>query len=183
METNINPNVKLGRQERIEKINKVVSKLKDAESLVMNDYRGLTVEQISALRRELSPLGATLHIEKNKLIKIALSQEGFSEELNTLLEGPTAVAYVKGDISPVLKVLFKYNNDDAVKFSVKGACVDGVLLDSASAMVVSKLPSRDQLIGQLMGVMNAPLRDFALSLNDVIIRAARALQAIADKKG
>lgn len=178
METHI----KLGRQERTEKINKVVEKLQDAESLVMNDYRGLSVSNISALRRELTPLGATLHIEKNKLIKIALSQEGFPDDLESVLKGPTAVAYVKGDISPVLKVLFKYNNDTALSFSVKGACVDGVFLDKASAKAVSTLPSRDQLIGQLMGVMNAPVRNLALGLNDVIVRAARALQAIADNK-
>lgn len=174
--------IKAGKKERMAKVAAVTEKLKGASSLVLNDYRGLSVAKISELRRDIAPLGASLHVEKNKLVKIALEQEGFDQAINELLTGPTAIAYVNGDVSPVLKVLFKYSADKNISFFVKGACIDGTILDAEKAEAVSKLPSREQLIAQLMGVMNAPVRDLAMCMNDVVVRMARVLQAVADSK-
>lgn len=174
--------VKAGKKERMKKVAAVASKIQGVQSLVINDYRGLSVAKISELRREIAPLGASLHVEKNKLVKLALQQEGFDEAINELLTGPTAIAYVDGDVAAVLKVLFKYSADKAIPFKVKGACLDGSVLDASATEAVSKLPSREHLLAQLMGVMNAPVRDLALSMNDVIVRAVRVLQAVADSK-
>ena len=174
--------IKKGRATRIAQVQHIAEKVKDSESLIINDYRGLTVSQISEVRREIAPLGAKMHIHKNKLMKIALSEAGYPEEVNEHLQGPSAFTYIKGDVSPVLKSLFKYVKDDAYRFSVKGAYIDGVVVGEKKAEAISKLPSRDILLSQLLSVMQGPTRKLAVGLNDVIARLARVLKEVSNNK-
>lgn len=177
---NMKENIKKGRAIRVEKVKVIEERLKNSKSIVLSNYRGLTVNQISILRREVAQFDTNIHVQKNKLLKIALSNKGFPEGINEFIQGPTAVAYSNGDVSGLLKALFKFPADG--KLQVKGAYSDGMLMDVITAEKVSNLPTRDQLLGQLLGVMQAPVRYMAVGLNDVVVRVARTLKAVSDKK-
>lgn len=174
--------VKSGRNTRMLHVKTIADRLEQSDYFVVNDYRGLTVEQITEVRREIASHGARMHVQKNTLTKIALADKDYPENVGDLLEGPSAITYVQGDISPVLKVLFKYDKDKNFPLHVKGAFLDGVVVDRDVAKKVSSLPSKEQLIAMLMGVMQAPVRNMAVGLKDVIARLARGLQAVSDNK-
>lgn len=174
--------IKKGRAKKSAYVTMIEERLSDVNALVVNDYRGLTVSQISELRRDIASLGAKMHVQKNKLAKIAFANKGYPEELQQFLVGPTALTYINGDVSPVLQKLFKYVKDASYSFDIKGAYADGVVLNRHQAEMVSTLPSREQLLATLMGVLNAPVRNVMRGLNDVVARMARVLQSIADKK-
>lgn len=130
---------------------------------VFTDYRGLTVEQMKALRKNLLSLDSSLRVIKNRYAKIAFKELG-TEVKDEDLKGPVAVAYVKGDKgNEVAKTLFKVASDTG-KFSVKSAILDGEYFDSAKIEAYSKLPTRNELLASLMGTMKAPIQKLAATL-------------------
>lgn len=144
-----------------------VQTLKDEFSLyngyVFTDYRGLTVEQMKALRKSLLSLDSSLRVIKNRYAKIAFKELG-TEVKDEDLKGPVAVAYVKGDKgNEVAKALFKVATDTG-KLSVKSAILDGEYFDSAKIEAYSKLPTRNELLASLMGTMKAPVQKLAATL-------------------
>lgn len=130
---------------------------------VFTDYRGLTVEQMKALRKNLLSLDSSLRVIKNRYAKIAFKELG-TEVKDEDLKGPVAVAYVKGDKgNEVAKTLFKVASDTG-KLSVKSAILDGEYFDSAKIEAYSKLPTRNELLASLMGTMKAPIQKLAATL-------------------
>lgn len=144
-----------------------VKALKDEFSLfdgyVFADYRGLTVEEMKALRKTLLTLDSSLRVIKNRYAKIAFNDLNAPVK-DEDLKGPTAVAYVKGDKgNEVAKALFKVSSDTG-RLKVKSALIEGQYFDSASIEAFSKLPSRNELIASLMGTMKAPVQKLAATL-------------------
>lgn len=144
-----------------------VKALKDEFSLyngyVFTDYRGLTVEQMKALRKSLLSLDSSLRVIKNRYAKIAFKELG-TEVKDEDLKGPVAVAYVKGDKgNEVAKALFKVATDTG-KLEVKSAVLDGEYFDKDKIEAYSKLPTRNELIASLMGTMKAPVQKLAATL-------------------
>jgi len=164
---------------------KAIGELKEifetAEDFVFTDYRGLTVEQITALRGNLRAKEVTYKVVKNNFARLAFEQLS-SPDVSSYLVGPTAVAVSPRDSSEVAKIIFDFAKE-APALKVKGALVAGTVYDAAQTEAYSKLPGRLELISMLMSVMNGPARNLAAALNDVPSRLVRTVKAIADQKG
>ena len=133
------------------------------DGFIFTDYRGMTVEQITSIRKDLRKDEAAYRVVKNRYAKIALKDldKGGAEDQ---MVGPTAVALVKGDTANVVaKVLFGAAKD-GVNIQVKGALLNGELLSSEQIEAISKLPTKLELIASLMGTMKAPVQKLAATL-------------------
>jgi len=164
---------------KIAAVDEIKEMLSSANDYIFTDYRGLTVSQITELRAKLREDDAEYRVVKNNFAKIAFQQLE-KPDVGDYFVGPTAVALSRNDATTVLKTLIDYAKDSSVE--IKGALVGDTVFDSAQAEALSKLPSREALIAQLMSVMQAPLQNFVYALNAIPTQMVRVLQAVADKK-
>lgn len=132
------------------------------DGYIFADYRGLTVGQITDIRKSLRPLESTFRVVKNDYAKIAMRE--ITDKLDDEFVGPTAIAYVKGDKgNEVAKVLFEAAKA-AQNISVKGGYLNSELYDASKLEMLSKLPTKLELISSLMGTMKAPVQKLAATL-------------------
>jgi large subunit ribosomal protein L10 len=164
---------------------KAIGKLKEsfekAPDFIFTDYRGLTVEQITTLRKQLMPKEVEYKVLKNNFARIAFEQLA-TPDVSGYLVGPTAVAITPKDPNEVAKILFDFLKE-VPALQVKGALISNTVYDAKQTEAFAKLPGRLELISMLMSVMNAPARNLAAALNDVPSRLVRTIKAVADKKG
>ena len=136
---------------------------KDYSGFIFTDYRGMTVEQITSIRKALKKDEAAYRVVKNRYAKIALKDLDKTGAEDTM-KGPTAVALVKGDTAnSVAKILFNANKD-GVAVTVKGALIGDELMNAEQIEALSKLPTKLELIASLMGTMKAPVQKLAATL-------------------
>ncbi len=130
---------------------------------IFTDYRGMTVDQITQIRKSLRKDDATYRVVKNRYAKIALQNldRGGAEDQ---MVGPTAVALVKGDSANVVAKVLYAAAKDGVNLQVKGALLDGEVLSADQIEAISKLPTKLELIASLMGTMKAPVQKLAATL-------------------
>jgi len=166
--------VKTGAVEELKEL------FKQSSDYIFTDYRGLSVAQITELRNKLREQHTAFRVVKNRFAKIALKDMG-KPEVEDLLIGPTAVALPAQESGPATKILVDFGKDHSVE--IKGGIIDGRVFDMKQMEAFSKLPTRLELIAQLMGTMKAPLQTFVYTLNAVPQKLVRVLQAVADKKG
>jgi len=166
-------------QHKTDAVDAVRSRFESASNYVFANYRGLTVDQITDLRRQLREKDAEFKVIKNRYAKIAMQQLK-KPDVSEFFTGPTAVALVNDDFSPVVKAILDYGKEFPVE--VKGALIDGVVFDAAQAEKLSELPSRDELLAKLMGTMNAPLQHLLYAMNGVQTKLVRVLKALQEKK-
>lgn len=164
---------------------KAIGELKEAfqgegADFIFADYRGLTVEQITTLRKQLRGKEAVFRVVKNNFARLAF-EELKTPDVSAYFVGPTAVAVASRDSSEVAKILFDFTKE-APALKVKGALIASSVYDSAQAEAFSKLPGRLELVSMLMSVMNGPVRNLAAALNDIPARLVRTVKAVADKK-
>ena len=152
---------------------------RQAPGLIFTDYRGLTVAQITDLRRSLRKQSAEFKVVKNNYAKIAMNELGLPFEEGFLTD-PTAIALARTDIGPVAKTLFDFARESPLK--VKGGMVDGQALLVAAVEAISRLPGRLELLAMLLGTMNAPLRALLFAMKGVSSKLVRTLQAVAEQK-
>jgi large subunit ribosomal protein L10 len=167
--------------QKVATIEEVKTRIEKSSTAVVTEYRGLTVAQISTLRRQLRTLGADYKVFKNTLVLRAIagtSVEGLSE----FLSGPTAIAFVDGDVSAVAKALRDFARETP-KLIVKGGVVDGKALSMKDLSALADLPSRDVLLAQIAGLLASPLRTMAALLQAVPQSFAYGLSALIDSKG
>ncbi len=146
------------------------------DGFIFTDYRGMTVEQITSIRKDLRKDDAAYRVVKNRYAKIALKdlEKGGAEDQ---MVGPTAVALVKGDSANVVaKVLFGAAKD-GVNIQVKGALINGELLSADQIEAISKLPTKLELIASLMGTMKAPVQKLAATLLAYVESKGGAVEA------
>jgi len=168
------------QESKTKAIGKLKESLSTAQDFVFTDYRGLTVEQITSLRKQLRAKDVQYKIVKNNYAKIAFQQLG-TPDVSSYLVGPTAVAITPKDTNEVAKILFDFLKE-VPALKVKGALVSDSVYNAAKTEAFSKLPGRLELISMLMSVMNGPARNLVSALNDVPSRLVRTVKAIADKK-
>jgi len=158
--------------------------LATSKGAILTDYRGLTVTEVSKLRRKLRDDNAEYHIVKNTLLKVAMGGE-ISPELDKLLTGPTAIVFAQGDVVAPAKSVIDFvatiRNKPDVK--VKGGYIDGKVYDLAQVTALSKLPSREVIIAQFVGTLNGPAANFVGTLNSIISEFIGTVDAIAEKQG
>jgi large subunit ribosomal protein L10 len=163
---------------------KSIQELKDlfstAHDFIFADYRGLTVEKITELRRQLRVKGAQFKIVKNNFARIAFEQLS-APDVSQYLTDPTAVAIAPKDSNEVAKILFAFTKE-ASALRVKGGLIGDMVYTIPQVEIFSKLPGRIELISMLMSVMNGPARNLAAALNDINARLVRTVKAVADKK-
>ncbi|KRN28267.1 50S ribosomal protein L10 [Liquorilactobacillus mali] len=143
----------------------VVEKFNDAVSCVVVDYRGLTVEQVTELRKELREAGVEMRVIKNTYLKRAADEAGY-EGLDDVFAGPTAVAFSKEDVVAPARILAKFAKDvDALK--IKGGMIEGKVASLDEINALSTLPSREGLLSMLLSVLQAPVRNVAYAVKAV----------------
>jgi large subunit ribosomal protein L10 len=148
---------------------------------IFTGYRGLTVSQITELRRQLRARNAVYKVVKNNFARIAF-EELSTPGVSPYLTGPTAIAVTPKDTNEVAKLLFDFSREFPA-LTVKGGFVSGGVYDTKQVEAFSKLPGRLELLSMLMSVMNGPARNLASALNDIPSRLVRTVKAVADKKG
>jgi large subunit ribosomal protein L10 len=168
------------KEQTVSALREIVARSKGA---ILTDYRGLTVAEVTTLRRKLREADAEYHIVKNTLFKIALGDQ-VTPQLEPLLTGPTAIAFAQNDVVAPTKAVLDFLRDlKKPEVKVKGGYIDGKVYSVDQVTALSKLPPREQLIAQLIGTLNAPIGEFVGTLDNIIGEFVRTVQAIADKRG
>ena len=161
-------------------IGELKESFKSANDYIFTDYRGLTVEQITNLRKLLRAKDVKYKVVKNNFARIAFEQLS-APDVSNYLVGPTAVAISPKDPNEVAKILFDFLKETPA-LRVKGALIGDTIYDASQIEAFSRLPGRLELISMLMSVMNGPARNLAAALNDIPSRLARVIKAVGDKK-
>lgn len=143
--------------EKQAQVEEIKAKIAQSSSVVVTDYRGLTVEEVTELRGKLRAEGIEYKVLKNNLVKRACDASGI-EGMDEVLKGPTAVAFGPDAIAPA-KVLYEFLKKHK-NLQVKGGIVEGAVMDAAKLEILGNLPSREALLSQIVGMFAAPLRNF-----------------------
>ena len=146
-------------------IEEIQSSIKDAKSVVVVDYRGLTVEQDTRLRKTLRENNVTYKVYKNTMINFAIKGTEF-ESLAPYLEGPTAIAISTEDATAPARAICKFAKE-APKLEVKAGVVEGTMYDAKGIAQVASVPSREELLAKLLGSMKSPISNIARVLNQI----------------
>jgi len=168
-------------QQKAEAIQSIKEKLEKAQAVVLTDYRGLNVAQVTELRKRLREAGVEYKVLKNTLTKIAAKEVGIDEAVDSYLEGPTAVAFTYGDPVAVAKILADYAKDND-KLEIKAGILENKVIDAAGVQALAKLPSREVLIAQVLAGMQAPISGFVNVLQGTIRNLVYALDAVRQQK-
>ena len=153
----------------------IAEEIKDAQSVVLVDYRGLTVAQDTELRKQLREAGIIYKVYKNTMMKRAF--EGTEcEALENCLEGPSAIAISKDDATAPARILCKFAKD-APALELKGGVVEGTAYDVAGLTVLSKIPSREELLSKLLGSLQSPIANFARVIKQIAEQGGEAAPA------
>jgi len=169
----------MNREEKSAAIKEIAADIEAAEAIFAVDYRGISVPQAAELRSKLREADASFRIVKNRLTKIAADQAG-EERLAELLQGPTALTFVRGDTAQAAKAITTFNKEHEV-LTYKGGFMDATSLDEAAFKSIAKLPGREVLNGQLAGVVASPLTGLVRGLGSMIQGLALQLGQIAEK--
>ncbi len=151
-------------------VQEIAENIKDAQSVVIVDYRGLTVAQDTQLRRELREAGITYKVYKNTLMNFAFQGTPY-ESLKDFLEGPNAIAISKDDATAPARILAKFAKTAPV-LEIKAGVVEGNFYDTEAMKEISNIPSREELLSRLLGSFQSPITNFA-----------RVIKQIAEKDG
>ncbi|MGN0298514.1 MAG: 50S ribosomal protein L10 [Lachnospiraceae bacterium] len=148
--------------------------LDGAKAVVLVDHRGLTVEQDTQLRKSLREAGVHYKVYKNTMIKLAVKGTEF-EPLVAHLDGPTAMASTKGDASVPAKILFDFSKNNPI-LELKGGVVEGTYYDQDGIKIIATIPSREVLLGKLLGSIQSPIANFARVIKQIAEKDAPAAE-------
>ncbi len=157
------------RDMKVAKVAEIKEKVEQSSSFVLIDYKGLTVAEDTQLRSEFRKSGVSYHVYKNRLMRIALNELGYTQ-FDDALNGPTAIALGSEDIAAPAKIAME-KGKAFKKMEVKCGLVDGSYLDEEGCKVLATLPSKEGLISQILGLLQSPVAGFA-----------RVISAIAEKQ-
>ncbi|MCF0142197.1 MAG: 50S ribosomal protein L10 [Parasporobacterium sp.] len=156
-------------------ISEISAHLADAKAAVLVDYRGLTVEQDTQLRKTLREAGIVYKVYKNTLINFAVQDTAF-EALKPDLEGPTAIAISKDDATAPARILSGFAKN-APALELKSGVVEGTYYDAAGIKAVADIPSKEILLGRLFGSMKSPISNLARVLNQIAEKGGAPAEA------
>src|SRR5215216_6920396 len=170
----------MNKEQKIAVVDEIAAQISDADAIFAVDYRGTSVPQAAALRAKLRDADTTFRIVKNSLTERAADKAG-ADTLKELLEGPTAFAFVRGDAAAAAKALNDFTREQAA-FQFKGGVLDGAPLSVDEIRAIARLPTREVLHAQLVGVVASPLTGLARGLNGLIQGLALQLGQIAEQE-
>jgi large subunit ribosomal protein L10 len=160
-------------------VEEIAAELGEAEAIFAIDYRGISVPQAADLRQRLREADASFNVVKNRLAKLAAEKAG-REGFEELLEGPTALTYVRGDVVTAAKAISSFNREHDL-LAYKGGFMDGDALDEERFVALSRLPALDVMRGQLVGMAASPLTGLARGLGSMLSGLAVALGQIQEQ--
>jgi large subunit ribosomal protein L10 len=170
----------MNREQKAATIEKLASEIGSSQAVFAVDYRGISVPQAAELRSKLRDADASFRIVKNSLTERAADQAG-AESLKALLSGPTALTFVRGDAALAAKTIADYARTTQL-LPFKGGLMDGGALRADEVMAISRLPSREVLYGQLVGVVASPVSGLVRTLGALVGGLAVALGQVRTKK-
>jgi len=171
----------MNRAEKATEIENLKTRFVNAQLTILADYKGLSVSEMTDLRRQLRENEAVIKVVKNRLAKLALKDTPASEVFAKHLVGTTAVATSDTDPAGSAKVLTKFAKDND-KLKIKVGYLDGKELDEQALKALASLPSKEELIGQLLGSMNAPASNLVSVLAQIPRQLVTVLAAVRDQK-
>jgi len=167
-------------EQKVETVAQVAEQIKEAKSVWLTDFTGLNVEEISELRRAFRGASVEYRVVKNTLARLSMKSAGH-EEMIEYLEGPTAMAFGMADpVAPARVIKAFSKKSDKVK--IKVCLFEGTLIGTDKLEAIANLPTRHELLGQLVGVLNAPLSNFVGALSGVMSKLVYALDAVKKQK-
>jgi large subunit ribosomal protein L10 len=170
----------MNRDQKAVAIAEIATHIDESDAIFAVDYRGITVAQVAELRAKLRQSDATFKVVKNSLTERAADQVG-AETLKDFLSGPTALTFVRGDVATAAKTVADYGRATQL-LPFKGGLMEGAPLDVDQIRSLSRLPSREVLYGQLVGVVASPIGGLVRTLNALISGVAVALGQVHAKK-
>src|SRR5436190_1765623 len=170
----------MNREQKAAAIAEIAANIDEAQAIFAVDYRGISVVQIAELRAKLRDADASFKVVKNSLTERAADDAG-TEALKAYLEGPTALTFVRGDAATAAKAIADYARATQL-LPFKGGIMDGAILEVEQIRSLSRLPSREVLYGQLVGVVASPISGLVRTLNALLGGLAVALGQVRDKK-
>ena len=161
-----------------EEVTKLANEMKEAKLILLTDYRGINVEDVTKLRTDLRNANAKYTVIKNNITKRALAEAGI-EGLEEKLEGPTAVIMANEDYLTPTKAIYDFtkNND---YYKIKGGVIEGKVMTTEEIITIAKLPSREDLLSMLAGALLANISKFAVALDQVRIQKESGAEATAE---
>ena len=170
----------VARTEKAAVVAEVREKFAASNSVIVTEYRGLTVGALANLRRALRPLGAEYKVYKNTLVKIA-ARDGDMAAVDSMVGGPVAIAFVNGEVSAVAKALRDFAKENTA-LKLMGAVVDGKAVDAKGVKALADWPSRDVMLAKFAGLLKAPMSNTAYLLSALPRKAAYGLKALVEQK-
>ena len=170
----------MARAEKVTAVAELTERFQSSSGAVLTEYRGLSVSQLGELRKSLGT-NATFSVVKNTLTKIAATEAGVTSELTDLLTGPSAIAFVQGDVVEAAKGLRDFARANPL-LVIKGGVLDGKPLTSAEIVRLADLESREVLLAKLAGAMKASMAGAAATFAALPVQMARLLGALEQKR-
>lgn len=155
-----------------EEVSKLAEQMKEAKLILLTDYRGINVSDVTGLRTELRNIGAEYKVIKNNITKRALAECGL-EGLDEQLEGPTAVIMTNEDYLEPTKVIYNFTKSNDY-YKIKGGVVEGKVMTAEEIITLAKLPSRQELLSMLAGGLLANISKLAIALDQVRVQKEEA---------
>jgi large subunit ribosomal protein L10 len=165
--------------EKVAEVAELTERFRGSSGAVLTEYRGLTVAQLAELRKSLGG-NATFAVVKNTLTKIAVTEAGLTEQLSSLLTGPSAVAFVDGDVVEAAKGLRDFAKANPL-LVIKGGVLDGKAITPTEIIKLADLEPRDVLLAKLAGAMKASLAGAAATFNALPVQMAQLAEALRAK--
>lgn len=170
----------MNREQKEQAVAEIADEINESQAVFAVDYRGITVAQVADVRSRLRDADATLRVVKNTLTERAADNAG-AEYLKGLLTGPTALTFVRGDAAAAAKAISTFNKETEL-LEFKGGMMDGEALEIDQIKAIAKLPSRDVLYGQLVGLVAAPVGGLVRGLGSMVGGLAIALGQLQEQK-
>ncbi|GAB3724991.1 50S ribosomal protein L10 [Nocardiopsis oceani] len=170
----------MARPDKAAAVAELSNELRESNGAVLTEYRGLSVAQISELRHSLGQT-ARFRIVKNTLTKIAVKDAGVDEQISDLLEGPSAIAFVHGDVVEAAKGLRDFSKKNS-SLVIKGGLIDGKSMAAEDISKLADLESREVLLSKLAGALKAKQGQAAAVFQALPSKTVRLAQALADKR-
>jgi large subunit ribosomal protein L10 len=171
----------MAREVKEAKVAELAERFQSSSGAVLTEYRGLTVAQVRELRQALGE-DATFAVVKNTLTKIAAKDAGVSAQFAELLVGPSAIAFVEGDVVQAAKGLREFSRANPL-LVIKGGVLEGKTMTPEEISKLADLEPRDVLLAKLAGAMKATMADAAATFTALPVQMARLLAALQEKKG
>ena len=168
-------------QSKVSLVEEIKGKIEDSQSLVLMNYRGLNVAEVTELRAKFREAGVDYKVYKNTMMRRAFKDAGI-EGHDDILTGPTAVAFGMEDLAAPARISADFAKDHEA-LELKAGFVDGQILDVKGVEQLAKLPSKEVLVAQFLGGMNGPIQGLANVMHGTMKGMAVVLNAIAEKKG